>query len=509
MTQRIIAIDQSTSSTKALLFDEQCHVVARTNVDHKQYYPKTGWVEHDAEEIYQNMIEAIKLLVASSHLSPLTSHLSLAITNQRETAVVWNKLTGKPIANAVVWQDTRGAELCRQLRAEGKTEMVMQKSGLLIDPNFSASGVKWLLDHVDGAREAANRGELLMGTIDTWLVWKLTGGKTFATDTTNASRTMLFNIHTLDWDDDLLALFDIPRSMMPEVRACDAIYGETTCEGLFSSPIQIAGVLGDSHGALVGQMCFEKGSGKVTYGTGSSVMVNIGEEPQVAPEGLVTSVGFSALGKTYYGFEGNIYSTGATLKWICDQLQLIGKPSDMEALATSVEDNGGVYIVPAFSGLGAPWWQSDVKGAVFGLTFATTKAHFLRAALESIAYQIKDLVDVMVNSLKPAAEANSSLFTLHSSLKEIAADGGPTKNQFLMQFQADMLDTPVVCTEVDDASALGAVIMNGFARGLWHSFDEVVGFRVVTQTYRPNVQRSTFNVQLYKGWRNAVNQLIK
>ena len=507
MTQRIIAIDQSTSSTKALLFDEQCHVVARTNVDHKQYYPKTGWVEHDAEEIYNNMIAAIKLLIDNSQLT--IDNYSLCITNQRETAVVWNKLTGKPIANAVVWQDTRGAELCRQLRAEGKTEMVMQKSGLLIDPNFSASGVKWLLDHVEGAREAANRGELLMGTIDTWLVWKLTGGKTFATDTTNASRTMLFNIHTLDWDDDLLALFDIPRSMMPEVRACDAIYGETTCEGLFEKPIQIAGVLGDSHGALVGQMCFEKGSGKVTYGTGSSVMVNIGEEPQVAPEGLVTSVGFSALGKTYYGFEGNIYSTGATLKWICDQLQLIGKPSEMEALATSVEDNGGVYIVPAFSGLGAPWWQSDVKGAVFGLTFATTKAHFLRAALESIAYQIKDLVDVMVNSLKPAAEANSSLFTLHSSLKEIAADGGPTKNQFLMQFQADMLDTPVVCTEVDDASALGAVIMNGFARGLWHSFDEVVGFRVVTQTYRPNVQRSTFNVQLYKGWRNAVNQLIK
>ena len=507
MTQRIIAIDQSTSSTKALLFDEQCHVVARTNVDHKQYYPKTGWVEHDAEEIYNNMIAAIKLLIDNSQLT--IDNYSLCITNQRETVVVWNKLTGKPIANAVVWQDTRGAELCRQLRAEGKTEMVMQKSGLLIDPNFSASGVKWLLDHVEGAREAANRGELLMGTIDTWLVWKLTGGKTFATDTTNASRTMLFNIHTLDWDDDLLALFDIPRSMMPEVRACDAIYGETTCEGLFSSPIQIAGVLGDSHGALVGQMCFEKGSGKVTYGTGSSVMVNIGEEPQVAPEGLVTSVGFSALGKTYYGFEGNIYSTGATLKWICDQLQLIGKPSEMEALATSVEDNGGVYIVPAFSGLGAPWWQSDVKGAVFGLTFATTKAHFLRAALESIAYQIKDLVDVMVNSLKPAVEANSSLFTLHSSLKEIAADGGPTENQFLMQFQADMLDTPVVCTEVDDASALGAVIMNGFARGLWHSFDEVVGFRVVTQTYRPNVQRSTFNVQLYKGWRNAVNQLIK
>lgn len=491
MAQRIIAIDQSTSSTKALLFDEQCKVVARTNVDHKQYYPQTGWVEHDAEEIYQNMIEAI-------HQLPLQEEAaySIAITNQRETAVVWNKTTGKPIAKAVVWQDTRGAELCRQLRADGKADMVMAKSGLLIDPNFSASGIKWLLDNTEGARELCSRGELLMGTIDTWLVWKLTGGKTFATDTTNASRTMLFNIHTLDWDDDLLALFDIPRSMMPEVKACDAIYGETTCEGLFEKPIQIAGVLGDSHGALVGQMCFEPGSGKVTYGTGSSVMVNIGEEPKAAPQGLVTSVGFSALGKTWYGFEGNIYSTGATLKWICDQLQLIGKPSEMEALATSVEDNGGVYIVPAFSGLGAPWWQSDVKGAVFGLTFATTKAHFLRAALESIAYQIKDLVDVMARATG-------------GRLKEIAADGGPTKNQFLMQFQADMVNTPVVCTEVDDASALGAVIMNGFARGLWKSFDEIVGFRKVTQTYQPTSHHSPLTTRLYEGWRNAVNQLIK
>ena len=496
MAQRIIAIDQSTSSTKALLFDEECRLLARTNVDHKQYYPQTGWVEHDAEEIYQNTIEAIRKLMAEVdlHYSLVPHTFSLAITNQRETAVVWNKTTGKSIANAVVWQDTRGAELCRQLRADGKAEMVMQKSGLLIDPNFSATGIKWLLDNVEGAREFASRGELLMGTIETWLIWKLTGGKVHATDYTNASRTMLFNIHTMQWDDELLQLFDIPRSMMPELKPCDAIYGETTCEGVFSKPIQIAGVLGDSHGALVGQMCFEKGSGKVTYGTGSSVMVNIGEKPQQAPEGLVTSVGFSALGKTYYGFEGNIYSTGATLKWIADQLQLVGHPAEMEALATSVEDNGGVYIVPAFSGLGAPWWQSDVKGAVFGLTFATTKAHFLRAALESIAYQIKDLVDVMARATG-------------GSLKEIAADGGPTRNQFLMQFQADMLDTPVVCTEVDDASALGAVIMNGFARGIWKTFEEVRDFRKVTQTYhsQPRAQKEA----LYQGWRNAVKQLIK
>ena len=494
MKQRIIAIDQSTSSTKALLFDEQCKVLARTNVDHKQYYPQTGWVEHDAEEIYQNMIEAIRQLV-SGRADFRSADYSLCLTNQRETAVVWNKTTGKPIANAVVWQDTRGAELCRLLRTDEKTvDMVMAKSGLLIDPNFSASGIKWLLDNVPGAREQAAHGELLMGTIETWLIWKLTGGNVHATDTTNASRTMLFNIHTLDWDDDLLRLFDIPQSMMPKVLPCDAVYGETTCEGIFPAPIQIAGVLGDSHGALVGQMCFEPGSGKVTYGTGSSVMVNIGEEPLPAPKGLVTSVGFTAFGKTYYGYEGNIYSTGATLKWIADQLQLVGHPAEMEALATNVENNGGVYIVPAFSGLGAPWWQSDVKGAVFGLTFATTKAHFLRAALESIAYQIKDLVDVMT-------------VATGGSLKEIAADGGPTKNRFLMQFQADMLDTPVVCTEVDDASALGAVVMNGFARGLWKSFDEVVGFRKVTQVYRP--QPSLEKETLYQGWRNAVNQLIK
>ena len=505
MAQRIIAIDQSTSSTKALLFDEQCHLLGRTNVDHRQIYPQTGWVEHDAEEIYQNMIEAIRNLIPSlsqgegADSSPLgrLGEVSIAITNQRETAVVWNKQTGKPIANAVVWQDTRGAELCRQLRADEATvRMVMAKSGLLIDPNFSASGIKWLLDNVEGAREAADRGDLLMGTIDTWLIWKLTEGRVHATDTTNASRTMLFNIHTLDWDDNLLRLFDIPRSMMPEVRPCDALYGETTCEGLFSKPIQIAGVLGDSHGALVGQMCFEQGSGKVTYGTGSSVMVNIGEEPLAAPEGLVTSVGFTAFGKTYYGYEGNIYSTGATLKWIADQLQLVGHPREMEALATSVEDNGGVYIVPAFSGLGAPWWQSNVKGAVFGLTFATTKAHFLRAALESIAYQIKDLVDVMARATG-------------GRLSEICADGGPTKNRFLMQFQADQLGTPVVCTEVDDASAFGAVIMNGFARDLWHSFDEVKGLRKVTEVYQPNSQLSIVNSQLYEGWRHAVGQLIK
>ena len=477
-----------------MLFDEQCKMLGRCNVDHKQYYPQQGYVEHDAEEIFQNMVEAIRQLLLNSKVSTPNSNFSLAITNQRETVVVWNKQTGKPIANAVVWQDTRGAQLCQELREHGQAEMVFLKSGLLIDPNFSASGVKWLLDNIEGARQQAERGELLMGTIDTWLVWKLTGGKTFATDTTNASRTMLFNILTMQWDDDLLSLFTIPRCMLPEVLPCDAIYGESTIEGIFDKPIQIAGVLGDSHGALVGQMCFTKGSGKVTYGTGSSVMVNIGEEPLTAPAGLVTSVGFSALGKHFYGYEGNIYSTGATLKWFADQLKLVSHPSEMEAEATSVPDNGGVYIVPAFSGLGAPWWKPDVKAGIVGMTFATTRAHVVRAALESIAYQIKDLIDVMARATG-------------GHLQEICADGGPTKNKFLMQFQADLLGTPVVCTEVEDASALGAVLMNGFARKVWTSFDEVVGLRKVTQVIQPKPADNL--PTLYAGWRQAVNQLIK
>ena len=488
---RIIAIDQSTSSTKAMLFDEECRMLARQNVDHHQYYPQAGWVEHDAEEIYQNLVEAVRRLVAPE--TNLDIQYSLALTNQRETVVVWDKTTGKPVYNALVWQDNRGAALCQQLREQGYGPMVLERSGLLIDPNFSATGVRWILDNVEGAREAANEGKLLLGTIDTWLVWRLTGGHSFYTDTTNASRTMLFNIHTMEWDDDLMRLFDIPWTMVPEVLPCDAIYGETTVEGIFAQPIPIAGVLGDSHGALVGQMCFGKGSGKVTYGTGSSVMVNIGEQPLPAPKGLVTSVGFSALGHHFYGYEGNIYSTGATLKWIADQLQLVGHPSEMEAEAVKVDSTNGVYIVPAFAGLGAPWWQPQAKGAVVGMTFSTNKSHFLRAALESIAYQVRDLVGVM-------AEATGG------RLSEICADGGPTKNQFLMQFQADLLDTPVVCTEVEDASAMGAVIVNGFARQQWNSFDDVVRLRRVTKVIEPH--HTDEMEHLYQGWRKAVEKII-
>lgn len=489
----IIAIDQSTSATKAVLFDEQCQLISRKNVAHKQYYPKPGWVEHDPEEIYANTIEAIRLLMAENKKQDAS--YSLAITNQRETVVVWNKITGKPVYNAVVWQCQRGTDICNDLKQRGYTELIQEKSGLLIDPYFAASGAKWILDNVDGARESANKNELLMGTIDSWLIWKLTGGKVHATDYTNASRTLLFNIHTLDWDDDLLNLFTIPRGMMAKPQPCDSIFGETTVEGLFDTPIIIAGVLGDSHGALVGQMCFEAGMGKATYGTGSSVMVNIGEKAVKAPQGLVTSVGFAAQNKVFYAFEGNIHCTGATIKWMTEKLQLISSPSVIEEYALSVPDNGGIYLVPAFAGLGAPWWNSQAKAMICGMTLGTERGHICRAALEAIAYQIKDLIDLMTN---------------HAgiTLKELRVDGGPTKNNLLMHFQADMLNACINRSDIEEASAMGAVIMNGLARKAWKDMNEVAALRTTDNRILPDMTEEKRN-KLYRGWTEAVQTVNK
>ena len=488
----IISIDQSTSATKAVVFNEQCQLVCRKNVPHKQYYPKPGWVEHDAEEIYRNMVEAVREVVEATKGDDIT--YSLAITNQRETAVVWNRFTGKPVYHAVVWQCQRGAEICNDLKSRGMTDFIRERSGLLIDPYFAASGVKWILDNVDGARRAAEKGELMMGTIDTWLIWKLTGGRRFVTDYTNASRTMLFNIHTLDWDKDLLDLFTIPRNMMAEPLPCDSVFGETTVEGIFPEPITIAGVLGDSHGALAGQMCFEAGMGKATYGTGSSVMVNIGEKSMTAPDGLVTSVGFAACGKVFYAFEGNIHCTGATIQWMADKLQLIKSPAEIEKFALGVRDNGGVYLVPAFAGLGAPWWNSQAKAMVCGMTLATEKGHVCRAALEAIAYQIKDLVDLM---------------TQHAgiTLKELRVDGGPTKNQFLMQFQADMLNACINRSDVEEASAMGAMVMNGLARGVWGGLEEVAALRTTDNRVFPHMKTDE-RERLYAGWTAAVKTVL-
>ena len=489
MKEYIIAIDQSTSATKAILFDTQCRLLNRVNIEHRQYYPQAGWVEHDAEEIYANTVEAVRQLMSSSDTED-GARYSLAITNQRETVVVWDARTGKPVCNAVVWQCQRGAGICQALKDAGHEKAMQARSGLLIDPYFSASGVKWILDNVAGARAEADAGNLRMGTIDSWLIWKLTDGQVHATDYTNASRTLLFNIHTLDWDDELLALFGVPRSMMPETKPCDTVFGRTTVGGLFPEGIDIAGVLGDSHGALAGQMCFEAGMGKATYGTGSSVMVNIGEEAVAAPEGLVTSVGFAAKGKVFYAFEGNIHCTGATLKWLTDKLKLISSPAETEVLATSVADNGGVYLVPAFAGLGAPWWNSQAKAIICGMTLGTEKAHVVRAALEAIAYQIKDLIDLMTGKAKV-------------TLKELRVDGGPTKNKFLMQFQSDMLDATINRSDVEEASAMGAVVMNGLARGTWSSLEEVAALRTSDNRIAPVRDSATRN-KLYGGWIEAV-----
>lgn len=490
----IIAIDQSTSATKALLFDDNCKLIKQIGVPHQQYYPQPGWVEHDAEEIYQNMLKAISQLP----LDTVSGELSIAITNQRETVVVWDRETGRPVCNAVVWQCMRGQDICEDLKAKGFGPMVKEKSGLLIDPYFAGSGAKWILDNIDGARQAAEEGKLCFGTIDSWLIYKLTGGKVHATDYTNASRTMLFNVHTLDWDDELLDMLTIPRSMMPEAKPCDAVYGEVADEvkqalGL-QGEIKIAGVLGDSHGALSGQMCFGEGYGKATYGTGSSVMVNIGEAYAPAPDGLVTSVGFSALGKTFYAFEGNIHCTGATLLWLRDQLQLIDGPHEVEEIATSIPDNGGVYFVPAFSGLGAPWWNGSAKAAISGMTLATTKAHVVRAALESIAYQVTDLVRTMTEKAG-------------ITLKEIRVDGGPTKNKFLMQMQSDLLQAPVVRSEVEDASAFGALVMNRFALGAWQTFSEAEQAWECLGSTTP-AHTAEEMAPAYDGWKQAVQNLM-
>ena len=493
MQHRVIAIDQSTSATKAFVFDAGGTILASASVPHKQYYPKEGWVEHDAEEIYRNTVKAISMVADPS--APGVEW-SIAITNQRETVVAWDKNSGKPVCNAVVWQCMRGRDICADLKAQGLEPAVQERSGLLLDPYFSASGAKWILDNVPGAREKAENGELLLGTIDSWLIWKLSGGKAHVVDYTNAARTLLFNIHTLEFDDELLRIFTIPRSMVPAPLPSDSIFATTTVEGLFANPVDIAGDMGDSNGALAGQMCFAEGLGKATYGTGSSVMVNIGETPHRAPEGLVTSVGISALGKVFYGFEGNIHSTGATLAWLKDELKLISSPQEADELAQTIPDNGGVYMVPAFVGLGAPWWQPDARAVISGLSFGTGKAYVCRAAAESIAYQVADLVNAMTEKAG-------------ITLKDLRVDGGPTRNKFTMQFQADLLGVQVVRSEVSDASAFGAFLMNCFARGVWKDFAEAGTVWKGDAPILPRKENAAAVAEAYAGWRRAVARLVE
>jgi len=489
----ILVIDQSTSATKVMLFDRNGSLVHRVSISHQQFYPQPGFVEHNPIEIFDNTVYGIQKVIAENFID--TSAISaLAITNQRETALIWDKNTGLPVSNAAVWQCQRGADFCAHLRSEGYNESIRNKTGLIIDPYFSASKLRWIVKNVAEVENKAKRGELLLGTMDSWLLWKLTGGKVHATDYSNACRTMLFNINTLEWDRELIELFGLHISMFPKVQFSDEIFGHTSPDVLHGLSLPIAGLIGDSHAALFGQNCFKKGMAKATYGTGSSIMMNIGDEPLNAPKGLVTSIGYARNKTIDYVFEGNIHCTGDTINWLKNELQLINSASETEELAMSVAENNGVYVVPAFVGLGAPYWDNAARASITGIGRDTNKAHIVRAALESIAYQVKDLVDLM--SEKGGIE-----------LKVLRVDGGPTRNNFLMQFQSDMLECNVVRSSIEEVSALGAAFMAGLASGFWKNLEEIEALYCCNRTFEPQMENKQ-KTKLYLGWKKAVERTI-
>ena len=487
----ILAIDQSTSATKVMLFDRQASLVNRLSYPHQQFYPETGFVEHDPEEIFANTVKGMVEILAKNNLTDMDISV-ISITNQRETSLIWDKTTGKPIANASVWQCQRGTDFCKSMNDQGFGPTIRQKTGLIIDPYFSASKLRWIINHVSGAKEKAQNGDLLLGTMDSWLLWKLTNGKVHATDYSNACRTMLFNINTLQWDDELISLFDLHPSMFPEVKFSDRIFGNTDPEVVFDAPVAISGLLGDSHAALFGQNCFEPGMAKATYGTGSSIMMNIGNQPLTSPEGLVTSIGWGRAGTIDYVFEGNIHCTGDTINWLINDAELISNAAESETLALSVKDNNQVYFVPSFVGLGAPYWDNQARACISGMARNTKKAHIVRAALESIAYQVKDLTDLMVE--------NASI-----PFREMRVDGGPTRNNFLMQFQSDMLRKEVVRSNIEEISALGSALMAGLAVGFWNDLEEIKALRKINKTFAPNMPSEEIE-KLHSGWKLAVKR---
>jgi glycerol kinase len=494
MSDFILSIDQSTSATKAVLFDQDARFIARANAEHKQFYPHPGWVEHDPDEIYNNTIKVIEDVINQSGIKK-SAIKYLSISNQRETVLAWDKKTGKPVCNAVVWQCLRGEEICNDLKLKGHEKLIRERTGLIIDPYFSASGLAWILKSKPDIMGRAIKGELAAGTIDSWLIWKLTGGKVHATDYTNACRTLLLNIHRLKWDEEICKLFEIPVNILPQLKPADEIFGYTNANGFFETEIPISGVLGDSHAALFGQRCYSKGLSKVTYGTGSSVMMNIGDKAIEAPLGLVTSIGYTIKGNTDYVFEGNIHSTGATIKWMVDSLEILKDSAESEILATSVDSTDGVYFVPAFAGLGAPYWDNQARAGISGIHGGTLKAHIVRAGLESIAYQVKDLLDLM------AQKAGIKL-------TEIRVDGGPTRNKFLMQFQSDMLNAPISVSDIEEASALGAALAGGMGVGIWKDLKQLEELYACKNKINPLMSNEERKL-LYEGWIYAVKNILK
>lgn len=485
----ILAIDQGTTSSRAMIFDRKGQIISSAQQEIPQIYPKPGWVEHDANEIWVSVLGVIAASLSRANIDP-EQIAGIGITNQRETAVVWDRHTERPIHHAIVWQSRQTQEICEELKQQGYEDVIRQKTGLLIDPYFSGTKIRWLLDHVDGAREKAEKGDLLFGTIDTWLLWKLTGGRVHATDVSNASRTLLYNIHDLTWDDELLDILEIPRSMLPEVRSSSEVYGLTVPYHFFGKEIPIAGMAGDQQAAMFGQACFEKGMIKNTYGTGCFILMNTGNEAINSRHGLLTTIAWGIDGQVEYALEGSVFVAGSAVQWLRDGLRMLKNSAESEKYARSVASSEGVYVVPAFVGLGTPYWDSEVRGAVFGLTRGSTKEHFIRATLESLAYQSKDVMDVM------ARDSGLQLATLR-------VDGGASENDFLMQFQSDILGTKVERPIVSETTALGAAYLAGLAVGYWESREEIARSWQAGAMFQPRMSEGE-RQKLYEGWQKAV-----
>ena len=490
MEKHILSIDQGTTSSRAIIFNRRGEIISSAQKEFTQFYPKPGWVEHDAKEIWSSQAGVVAEAISTAGIDS-RSIAGIGITNQRETTILWDRRTGEPVCNAIVWQDRRTSEYCDELKSRGLTDKIQSKTGLLIDSYFSGTKIRWILENVPGVRKKAEKGEIAFGTVDSWLVWNLTNGKTHVTDVTNASRTILYNIHSLQWDSELLALLDIPESILPEVKSSSEVYGETGT-ALPASRVAIAGIAGDQQAALFGQMCTSPGMLKNTYGTGGFLVLNTGDKPIKSENNLLTTIAWKIGDNINYALEGSIFISGAVVQWLRDGLGIIQSSSEVEQLAQTVEDNGGIYLVPAFAGLGAPHWDQSARGTIIGITRGTTKGHIARAALESIAFQTHDVLEAM--------QADSKI-----KVNELRVDGGATVNNSLMQFQSDILDIPIVRPKIAETTALGAAYLAGLAVGCWDSFDEIQKQWAVEKRFTPRMNAEEAD-RLKAHWKKAVSR---
>lgn len=489
MEKYILSIDQGTTSSRAILFNKDGEIKGVAQREFKQHFPQSGWVEHDANEIWTSVL-SVMAEVMNEHNIRAEQIEGIGITNQRETTVVWDKNTGRPIYHAIVWQSRQTQSICQELKDQGHEALFRDKTGLLLDPYFAGTKVKWILDNVDGAREKADNGDLLFGTIDSWLVWKLSGKEAHITDYTNASRTLMFNIHDLKWDKELLDILEVPESMLPEVKPSSEVYAHTVDYHFFGQNVPIAGIAGDQQAALFGQACFDKGDVKNTYGTGGFMLMNTGEEAVKSDSGLLTTIAYGIDGKVNYALEGSIFVSGSAIQWLRDGLRMINSAPQTENYATRVDSTEGVYVVPAFVGLGTPYWDSEARGAIFGLTRGTEKEHFIRATLESLCYQTRDVMEAM--------SKDSGI-----EVQNLRVDGGAVKNNFIMQFQADIVNTPVERAEIQETTALGAAYLAGLAVGFWESKDDIANRWKLEEEFEPKMEEEQ-RTKLYKGWKKAV-----